>query len=75
MKIFPAMVNLVRDIPAVLVVLVDFVLYKIPCGLFTPGSFYPVVFANFLVLKDLAKWPDFHFSRIFCRLLTNEGWH
>jgi hypothetical protein len=49
--------------------------YRIPCGLFTPGSFYPVVFANFLVLKDLAKWRDFHFSRIFRRLLTYEGWH
>ncbi len=49
--------------------------YRIPCGLFTPGSFYPVVFANFLVLKDLAKLRDFHFSRIFPRLLTYEGWH
>jgi hypothetical protein len=46
--------------------------YRIPCGLFTPGSFYPVVFANFLVLKDLAKWRDLHFSRIFRRLLTYE---
>ncbi len=44
--------------------------YRIPCGLFTPGSFYPVVFANFLVLKDLAKLRDFHFSRIFRRLST-----
>jgi hypothetical protein len=49
--------------------------YRIPCGLFTPGSFYPVVFANCLVLKDLAKWRDFQFSRIFHRLLTYEGWH
>jgi hypothetical protein len=32
-----------------------------------------VVFANFLVLKDLAKWRDFHFSRIFRRLVTYEG--
>ncbi len=46
--------------------------YRIPCGLFTPGSFYHVVFANFLVFKDLAKWRDFHFSRIFPRLLTFE---
>jgi hypothetical protein len=37
---------------------------RIPCGLFTPWSFYPVVFAIFLVLKDLGKW------RIFHRLLT-----
>ncbi len=44
--------------------------YRIPCGLFTSGSFYPVVLANGLVLKDLAKWRDFHFSRIFRRLLT-----
>ncbi len=39
--------------------------YRIPCGLFTPGSFYPVVFANGLVLGNLAKWRDFHYSQIF----------
>ena len=62
---------------AVLVVLVDFVFpwgIKYPVVFLPPGSFYPVVFANFLVLKDLAKWRDFHFWRIFRRLLIEyEG--
>ncbi len=47
--------------------------YRIPCGLFTPGSFYPVVFANGLVLKNLAKWRDFHYSQIFSQTVTFRG--
>jgi hypothetical protein len=49
--------------------------YRIPCGLFTPGSFYPVVFANGLVLKNLAKWRDFHYSQIFSQIVTFRGFH
>ncbi len=49
--------------------------YGIPCGLFTPGSFYPVVFANFLVLKNLAKWRDFHYSLIFSQTVTFRGFY
>jgi hypothetical protein len=49
--------------------------YRIPCGLFTPGSFYPVVFANGLVLKNLAKWRDFHYSQIFSQTVTFRGFY
>ncbi len=51
-------------------VLVDFVF---PWGIEYPVVFLPqglFTFANGLVLKDLAKLRDFHFSRIFRRLLT-----
>jgi hypothetical protein len=49
--------------------------YRIPCGLFTPGSFYPVVFANGLVLKNLAKWGDFRYSQIFSQTVTFRGFY
>ncbi len=49
--------------------------YRIPCGLFTPGSFYPVVFANGLVLKNLAKWRDLHYSQIFSQTVTFRGFY
>ena len=48
---------------------------RIPCGLFTPGSFYPVVFANGLVLKNLAKWRDFHYSQICSQTVTFPGFY
>jgi hypothetical protein len=49
--------------------------YRIPGGLFTPGSFYPVVFANGLVLKNLAKWRDFHYSQIFSQTVKFRGFY
>jgi hypothetical protein len=65
-------IDLQENFPAIiflpeLIVLVDFVfpwgieypVVFLPQGLFTPGSFYLGVFANFLVLKDLAKRRDF----------------
>jgi hypothetical protein len=71
-------IELERDFVAELVVLEDFVfpwgieypVVFLPQGLFT---FYPVVFANGLVLKNLAKWRDFHYSQIFSQTVTFRG--